>query len=132
MQKVKHVVLAAVVASLAACSPTIDGSSEGQMKASIEAIEALLACPERAAPWLTDNFNYKISSRLEPGEATTWKLTPNQFSDWGTVDAPEDAILTVEVLQLDGPDCKPLYSVRGFGETEAEQLDALLEDYPEF
>ncbi|NBC05859.1 MAG: hypothetical protein GVY26_01545 [Bacteroidetes bacterium] len=91
-----------------------------------------LASPERAVPWLADNFNYEISGGLEPGETTTWKLAPNQFSDWGTVDAPKDAILTVEVLRLDGPDGEELYSALIFGKEEEERLMELLKDYPEF
>jgi hypothetical protein len=91
-----------------------------------------LASPNRSVPWLTDDFNYQISGGLEPGESTTWKLAPNQFSDWGTVDAPKDAILTVEVLQIDGPDGEALYSTREFGEEEEERLNTLLESYPEF
>lgn len=91
-----------------------------------------LASPNRSVPWLTDDFNYQISGGLEPGESTTWKLAPNQFSDWGTVAAPKDAILTVEALQIDGPDGEALYSTREFGAEEEERLSTLLESYPEF
>ncbi len=31
------------------------------------------------------------------------------FSKWGSVDAPPDALLTVEVVQLDGPNGEPLF-----------------------
>jgi hypothetical protein len=91
-----------------------------------------LASPNRSVPWLTDDFNYQIAGGLEPGESTTWNLAPNQFSDWGTVNAPKDAILTVEVLRIDGPDGEALYSTLEFGAEEAERLHTLLENYPEF
>lgn len=91
-----------------------------------------LASPERSVPWLQDEFNYEISGGLEPGEETTWKLAPNMFSDWGEVDAPKDAVLTVEVLKLDGTDGEELYSVDNFDEDDQERLEELLKDYPEF
>mgnify|MGYP006271441867 CR=1 FL=1 len=91
-----------------------------------------LASPERSVPWLQDEFNYEISGGLEPGEETTWKLAPNMFSEWGEVEAPKDAVLTVEVLRLDGPDGEKLYSVDNFDEDDRERLKELLRDYPEF
>lgn len=91
-----------------------------------------LASPKRSVPWLKDDFNYNISGGLEPEEEVTWYLAPNMFSDWGTVNAPKDAVLTVEVKQLDGPDGEELYSVNNFGEEEQERLEELFADYPEF
>jgi hypothetical protein len=91
-----------------------------------------LASPHRSVPWIKDNFNYKISGGLEPGEEVTWYLAPNMFSDWGKVDAPKDAVLTVEVKQLDGPNGEEMYSVNNFGENEQERLEKLLANYPEF
>lgn len=91
-----------------------------------------LASPNRSVPWIKDDFNYEISGGLEPGEEVTWYLAPNMFSDWGKVDAPKDAVFTVEVTQLDGPDGEEMYSVNNFGEDEQERLEELLADYPEF
>lgn len=91
-----------------------------------------LASPNRSVPWIKDDFNYSISGGLEPGEEVTWYLSPNMLSDWGDVDAPKDAILTVEVKQIDGADGEELYSVNNFGETEQERLSELLKNYPEF
>jgi len=91
-----------------------------------------IASPERSVPWLKDDFNYQISGGLEPGEEVSWSLAPNSFSDWGKVDAPKDAIFTVEVVKIDGPDGEVLYSTRGFGEDEEERLEELLKAYPEF
>lgn len=91
-----------------------------------------LASPNRSVPWIKDDFNYEISGGLEPGEEVTWYLAPNMFSDWGKVDAPKDAVFTVDVTQLDGPDGEEMYSVNNFGEDEQERLEELLADYPEF
>ncbi len=91
-----------------------------------------LASPNRSVPWIKDDFNYEISGGLEPGEEVTWHLAPNMFSDWGRVDTPKDAVLTVEVKQLDGPDGEEMYSVNNFGESEQERLEELLANYPEF
>lgn len=91
-----------------------------------------LASPNRSVAWIEDDFNYEISGGLEPEEEVTWYLSPNMFSDWGNVDAPKDAILTVVVKQIDGPDGEEMYSVNNFGESEQERLEELLADYPEF
>ncbi|MDD4848881.1 MAG: hypothetical protein PHR53_09000 [Bacteroidales bacterium] len=91
-----------------------------------------LASPNRSIPWIKDDFNYEISGGLEPGEEVTWYLAPNMFSDWGDVNAPKDAILTIEVKQLDGADGEEMYSVNCFGEDEQERLKELLANYPEF
>ncbi len=92
----------------------------------------ILASPDRSVPWIKDYFSYEISGGLEPGEEVTWYLAPNMFSDWGKVNAPKDAILTVEVRQLDGPNGEEIYSVNNFGEDEQERLEELLANYPEF
>lgn len=88
-----------------------------------------LASPGRAVPWLREDFNYEISGGLEPGEAATWNLAPNMFSEWGRVQPPSDAILTVEVEQLDGPDGKALFSSREFSDDDAKRLAELKQRY---
>ena len=88
-----------------------------------------LASPDRSIPWLVETFNYEISGGLEPGEQAEWSLAPNQFSDWGSVDAPTDAILTVEVEQLDGSDSEPLFSSHSFSERDEKRLKELREKY---
>jgi len=91
-----------------------------------------LASPNRSIPWIKEDFNYEISGGLEPGEEVTWYLAPNIFSDWGKIDAPKDAVLTIEVKQLDGPNGKEMYSVNNFGKDSQERLEELLASYPEF
>lgn len=83
-----------------------------------------IASPGRAVPWLKEEFNYPIRGGLEPGEEVSWSLTPNMFSSWGNVNAPDDAVLTVEVLRLDGPDGEPAFDSR-FSERDAARLDLL-------
>lgn len=88
-----------------------------------------LASPKRSVPWLKDTFNYSISGGMEPGEEARWNLAPNMFSHWGKVEVPPDAILTVEVEQLDGPDGKALFSTSEFSKQDAERLDKLKKEY---
>jgi len=91
--------------------------------------EGTLASPNRSVPWHKDTFNYSISGGLESGEEATWNLAPNMFSDWGKVDVPKDAVFTVTVEQLDGPDGKPIYSERVFSERDRERLGELKKQY---
>ncbi len=91
--------------------------------------EGTLASPNRSVPWHKDTFNYRISGGLEPGEKATWNLAPNMFSDWAKVDVPKDAVFTVTVEQLDGPDGKAIYSAREFSESDRERLDELKKQY---
>lgn len=88
-----------------------------------------LASPNRSIPWLTETFNYQIPGGIEPGEEAEWSLAPNMFSDWGKVRAPSDAILTVEVVRLDGVDGKALFSSRVFSKSDAERLEKLKKEY---
>lgn len=88
-----------------------------------------IASPDRSVPWHQDQFNYSISGGLEPGEEATWTLAPNRFSDWGKVDAPADAVFTVIVEQLDGPDGEALYSIRDFSERDRKRLAELEKQY---
>ena len=88
-----------------------------------------LQSPGRSVPWLQDEFNYQIRGGLETGETASWKLAPNMFSDWGQVDAPADAILTVEVIKLDGADGQTLFDAKGLSEYEQERLKELVDKY---
>lgn len=89
----------------------------------------VVASPGRSVPWINEDFNYSIRGGLEPGESATWKLNPNMFSEWGTK-TPSDAILTVEVVKLDGPDGKTLYDAEGLSETEQQRLAELQKKFP--
>ena len=85
----------------------------------------VISSPNRSVPWHKDDFNYGIKGGLEPGEEASWSLAPNMFSDWGKVDAPSDAIFTVTVEKLDGPDGETLFSAKGFDEGDAKRLAEL-------
>lgn len=91
--------------------------------------EGVIASPGRSVPWLKKDFNYKIRGGLEPGEEDSWKLSPNSFSEWGTVDVPSDAIFTVTVERLDGPGGEPLFSTEIFDESDEKRLQELKEKY---
>ncbi len=87
--------------------------------------EGIVASPERAVPWITETFNYQIAGGLESGEEASWRLSPNSFSDWGTVDVPDDAILTVTAFRLDGADGEPVFNARSLSDRELQRLDTL-------
>ncbi|AZC51764.1 putative lipoprotein [Pseudomonas chlororaphis subsp. piscium] len=91
--------------------------------------KATIASPGRAIPWFTETFNYEIPGGLEPNEAADWTLAPNQFGKWGKVDAPADAVFTVEVYRLDGADQKALYDAEGLTEAAVKRLEALQAKY---
>lgn len=84
-----------------------------------------LASPGRSVPWIKETFNYSIPGGMEPGERKELSLAPNQFGEWGRVEAPADAIFTVEVTRLDGPADKPAFDAGAFSEHDAERLMAL-------
>jgi len=83
-----------------------------------------LSSPGRSVPWLREDFNYSILGGLEKGEEAVWKLAPNPYGKWGTgtIDAPENAVLTVETVRLDGADGKALFDSKGFSDLEEEIL----------
>ena len=91
--------------------------------------EGMLATPGRSVPWYQDTFNYKIPGGLESGEGASWELDPGVYSGWASAKTPEDAVFTVRVTRLDGPDGQPIATSQGFGEKDAERLKALLAEY---
>ncbi len=111
--------------------PIIELSVENGTKSAISRayFKGTIASPGRSVPWLQETFNHSISGGLEPGEKASWSLAPNAFSDWGSVDAPSDAILTVTVEKVDGADGKALFSIEDFGEREEKRLSELKEEY---
>lgn len=88
-----------------------------------------LASPGRSVPWFKSTFNYSIAGGIEPNEETKWSLSPNKYGEWGSVEAPTDAVFTVEVERLDGATGEPLFSTQDFTETEAERLEMLKKEY---
>ena len=88
-----------------------------------------IASAGRSIPWFSDVFNYEISGGLEPGEKASWVLLPNQYGDWGKIDAPADAIFTVEVYRLDGPDKITLFDTESFTEQNSKRLQLLQQKY---
>lgn len=90
-----------------------------------------IASPGRSVPWFTDTFNYQIPGGLEAGEKAEWTLLPNQFSDWGKIEAPADAVFTVEVVRLDGADQKALFNSDSFTKANETRLQQLQKKYSE-
>lgn len=88
-----------------------------------------ISSPDRSIPWLVEDFSYSIAGGLEPGEAADWTLAPNAFGPWGSVSAPDDAVFTVEVVRLDGPDGETLFDASGLSERDLKRLSSLKEQY---
>jgi hypothetical protein len=78
-----------------------------------------ISSPGRSVPWLVKEFNYSIKGGLEPGEKANWKLAPHQFYNLA---APLDAILTVDVVRLDGADGKAIFDASSLTEYEQRRL----------
>lgn len=83
--------------------------------------DATLKNPNRTIPWLNESFTYSISGGVEPDEEVIWSLAPKNSSAWIKIDDP-DAILTLSVSELYGPDEERLYSNRVFNEKDNERL----------
>jgi hypothetical protein len=83
--------------------------------------------PNRSVPWLREEFNYQIPGGLEPGETASWTLQPNVFSgSWSAaMQAPADAVLTVDVYRLEGADGGPLFGGVTWDKDDEERLAAL-------
>lgn len=87
------------------------------------------ATPGRQVPWLVEDFNYSISGGLEPGEEQSWNLAPNQFGEWGKLEVRSDAVLTIEVTRLDGPNGEALFNSQGLSSYEEDRLNNLKVKY---
>ena len=90
--------------------------------------QGTLATPGRAVPWLKEDFNYRISGGLEPGETATWNLDPGYGGGWRQVEERADMVFTVEVVRLDGADDEFLYDAT-FSDEDQARLEALKEQY---
>lgn len=93
--------------------------------------KGVISSAGREIPWFSNSFNYEIAGGLEPGETANWTLAPNMFSDWGSVDAPRDAVFTVEVYRLDGSNKEALYDSEGLTDREVKRLAELQAKYAE-
>lgn len=83
----------------------------------------------REIPWIKEDFSYSIPGGLESGEIGNWSLAPNMFSKWGNIETPKDAILEVEVTQIEGVDNKSIASTLDFTEEENIKLEELKAKY---
>jgi hypothetical protein len=110
--------------------PVIELSvSNGTGKAVSRAyFKGVVASPGRSVPWIAEDFNYEIPGGIEPGETAEWSLAPNMFSEWGR-ETPEDAVLTVTVVRVDGADGEPLFDSGAFSPDMAVRLQKLKESY---
>lgn len=52
----------------------------------------------RTVPWYEGDFNFDVSGGIESKEERSFSLTPNIFSDWGRIQAPQDALFKVKIV----------------------------------
>ena len=90
-----------------------------------------LQSPGRSVPWLTDEFDYRISGGIEPGEKSTWSILLYQEIKWRVTEIPEDAVLKLEVTRLDDPDGNAIGSTSQFTKNDQQRLDELKMKYKE-
>lgn len=60
-----------------------------------------LQSPSLPEPTLVREFEHRLREPLAPATRATWIIVPGRSSDWATVDAPRDAQLSVEVLEVE-------------------------------
>lgn len=107
--------------------PVVELSLVNQTSVSVSRVyfTGTLSSPGRAVAWLKDDFDYDIPGGMEPAETKEVKLNPFPPGRWERVELPADAVLTVEVRRLDGPDKKAAFNADAFSERDAERLKAL-------
>lgn len=92
--------------------------------------KGVISSPGRSVPWIEKEFSHSIPGGIEPGESQAWKLFQGGYDGWTYVKYPDDAVLTVQVIGLDGADKKPIFSGGDFTERDKERLAALRAKYP--
>lgn len=92
---------------------------------------AVYATPGRQVPWAEDTFNYSISGGLEPGEAATWSLAPNQFDTLGRaiMETAAGAVLILSVTKLEGPGESVISDGQGLSDRDMKRLEELVKEY---
>lgn len=75
----------------------------------------------RAEPWISAPVSIGFEGGLGPGASDTGSYRPGFGSDWRTTSIPEGAVMTVEVVALEGAD--PIVRVRRRAEIESDIED---------
>lgn len=88
-----------------------------------------VASPGRATPWFVGTVELPIPGGIEPGESPTWEVTPSMFSEWGKLDAPQEALFSLEIIMLAGADGTVLFDASGLTEQQAKRLQLLQSKY---
>lgn len=89
-----------------------------------------VASPGRATPWFVGTVEIPIPGGIEPGESPTWEITPNMYTDWGKLSAPQGALFSLEIIKLEGADGALLFDASGLSEAQAQRLAQLQSQYP--
>lgn len=117
--------------SIAGKYPVIELTVQNDTQYSVKCayFRGVVSSPGRSVPWINGTFIHTISGGIEPGEKANWKLAQNKYMEWGRDDAPADALFTVTVYRLDGPDDKELFGDAEFSEYDQKRLEELESKY---
>ncbi|TWT35586.1 hypothetical protein KOR34_04790 [Posidoniimonas corsicana] len=63
----------------------------------------VLQTPGRELPWAEGLIRYSIPGGLEPGESKELRLEPNIMSDFRSIEIPDDAVFSVDVVDVEWP-----------------------------
>lgn len=107
-------------------SLNISNKSESPIKKIF--VSATLQSPERAIPWLEDDFNYQFSGGLEPGELKRLDLAPNMFSSWGKLpdEAARKGVLTLRLNSVEDASGARIESIEGALKTARKEKGELM------
>jgi hypothetical protein len=90
-----------------------------------------LATPGRSVPWVKDDdLSYHIRGGIEPGEQASWSIHVSSLSGWGSDKIPNNVVLTLEVVGLDGANDSTLASTTNFTSKDKAKLDSLRARFP--
>jgi hypothetical protein len=85
--------------------PTISFSVANKSSVPVKRIfvHGRVQTPGRAAPWIDTDLDHAFPGGLKPGETRELNLTPNMFSEWGTVprEAMKGAALSLELVAFE-------------------------------
>ena len=81
----------------------------------------------RDAPWIEEEFSYRIPGGLAPGASATWRIQPPNTigANWNRVKVPATARFTVQPTQLYAADGTPLWAGVTFTRADQRLLDSL-------
>lgn len=91
-------------------------------------LEAVLTSTGRKVPWVKDVFRYSFPGGLNPGEEQHLKLSPNMFSDWGSMKNRSDYNLNLTLKEAADENGETLWRSYENASKEREECEARLSE----